>query len=81
MNTDTAARQSIRQHGELPINLLGIGLARGTAVHLFEEDGDRTETLCDKRIRVNPRYLGIRSQHTLSSDEATCRRCVKAAQA
>lgn len=74
--TRTAAQEAIATTGEFPITLLAVGLARGTVLHLFHEDGDRTTTLCGRRIGINPRYLGITSAYVQSSDNATCQRCV-----
>lgn len=77
--TRTAAQEAIATAGEFPISLFSVGLARGTVLHLFDEEGDRVETLCGRRIRTNPRYLGLGSQFVQSSDNATCKRCVKVA--
>ncbi|MDN5893927.1 MAG: hypothetical protein L0H93_07860 [Nocardioides sp.] len=77
----TAAQEAIASTGEFPIELFSVGLARGTVLHLFDESGPRVRTLCNRRIGTNPRYLGIGSSSIRSSDEATCKRCVKAAAA
>jgi hypothetical protein len=56
--------------------LVGIGLARGTLIHLAEEGA--AETLCGRRHGVNPRYIKVGFTHTLPASEVTCRTCVKA---
>lgn len=75
----TAAQTAIATTGEFPITLLAVGLPRGTVLHLFDEQADRTQTLCGRRITVNPRYLGVDGRYAQSSDNATCQRCVKVA--
>lgn len=66
---------------DLPLELLGIYLPRGTAVHLYDLEGDRERTLCSRRIGINPRYLGLGWDYPVSADRATCRACLRKAAA
>lgn len=78
MTTRTPAQQAIATTGEFPLTLFAVGLPRGTALHLFDED-DRRSTLCSRRIQINPRLLGLGSSTICPSESATCQRCVTAA--
>ena len=57
-------------------NLITIGLARGTRLHLAEEGS--TTTLCGIAHRVNPRYVTA-TRFTLPLEDATCPACKKEA--
>lgn len=63
----------------LPLEMLGIATPKGTRIHLYDVEGDRTETVCGRKIGVNTRYLGVGGLGPqVSADRADCRQCLKA---
>jgi hypothetical protein len=64
---------------ELPLQLLGIHTPKGTRIHLYDLEGERQYTLCNRWIGVNSRHLGLGGSSALSADLADCARCRKLA--
>ncbi|WP_251151532.1 hypothetical protein [Cellulosimicrobium sp. Marseille-Q4280] len=71
------------EYQELPLQLLAVGLPRGTVLHLVDLDGPKTRTLCDHKIRINPRliYVGTGAPGIVTSDRADCPVCLRIARA
>lgn len=66
----------------LPLELLGIRTPKGSAIHLYDVEGERASTLCGRSIGVNPRYLGLGGHGgQVSADLADCRDCLRLAAA
>lgn len=64
----------------LPLEMLGIQTPKGSAIHLYDVEGDRCSTVCGRSIGVNPRYLGLGGHGgQVSADLATCRECLRLA--
>jgi hypothetical protein len=64
---------------ELPLQLLGIHTPKGARIHLYDLEGERRYTLCNRWIGVNSRHLGLGGPSAFSADLADCARCRKLA--
>lgn len=64
---------------DMPLEMLGITTPKGTRIHLYNVEGDRTETVCGRKIGVNTRALALGGfGPQVAADFADCRRCLKA---
>lgn len=65
----------------LPLELLTIGLARGTLLHLVSVERERERTLCGHAHGGNPRHIKIGADRLGPAENVTCPKCFAAAMA
>ncbi len=64
---------------DMPLEMLGVQTPKGTLIHLYNVEGERRFTLCDRWIGENARALALGGNgRQVSADLADCRRCLKA---
>lgn len=67
---------------ELPLEMLGVTTPKGTRIHLYNVEGDRTETVCGRKIGVNVRALDLGGfGPQVAADFADCRKCLEGVRA
>ncbi len=73
---DAERAEALTEATDLPLDVYGVGIPRGTRIHLVSEDSTKPAALCGQATHLNPRYVGKGfSFATVSPDRADCPKC------